>query len=52
MGRSLLAAVSRPAAARDFDRVLVIEQGRIVDDADYDTLSGADGPLAPLLAAG
>ena len=31
-GRSLLAALSRPGAARGFDRVLVMEQGRLVDD--------------------
>ncbi len=50
-GRTVLAALSRPEAARGFDRVLVMEQGRLVNDGDYDALSRTDGPLAPLMAA-
>jgi|HubBroStandDraft_4_1064222.scaffolds.fasta_scaffold00670_7 ABC-type multidrug transport system fused ATPase/permease subunit len=50
-GRTVLAALSRPEAARGFDRVLVMDQGRLVDDGDYDALSRGDGPLAPLMAA-
>jgi hypothetical protein len=29
----------------------VMDQGRLVDDGDYDALSRGDGPLAPLMAA-
>jgi ABC-type multidrug transport system fused ATPase/permease subunit len=50
-GRSILAALSRPDAARGFDRVLVMDHGRLVDDGDYRKLAGPDGPLAPLMAA-
>jgi putative ABC transport system ATP-binding protein len=50
-GRTMLAAISRPEAARGFDRVLVMEHGRLVDDGAYEALSRADGPLAPLMAA-
>src|SRR5712672_4002768 len=46
-GRSVLAALSRPDAARGFDRVLVMDHGRLVDDGDYRKLAGPDGPLAP-----
>jgi putative ABC transport system ATP-binding protein len=50
-GRTILAALSRPEAARGFDRVLVMEHGRLVNDGAYEALSRADGPLAPLMAA-
>jgi putative ABC transport system ATP-binding protein len=50
-GRSILAALSRPDAARGFDRVVVIDRGRLKEDGDYQTLSRRDGSLAPLLAA-
>jgi putative ABC transport system ATP-binding protein len=50
-GRTVLAALSRPEAARGFDRVLVMEHGRLVDEGDYDLISRTDGPLAPLMAA-
>jgi ABC-type multidrug transport system ATPase subunit len=50
-GRSVLAALSRPDAARGFDRVLVMDHGRLVDAGDYRSLTGPDGPLAPLMAA-
>jgi ABC-type multidrug transport system fused ATPase/permease subunit len=47
----MLAALSRPEAARGFDRVLVMAHGRLVEDGDYQALTRADGPLAPLMAA-
>jgi ABC-type transport system involved in cytochrome bd biosynthesis fused ATPase/permease subunit len=47
----MLAALSRPEAARGFERVLVVQHGRLVDDGAYEALSRADGPLAPLMAA-
>ena len=50
-GRTVLAALSRPEAARGFDRVLLIEHGRLVDDGDYEAMTRRDGPLAPLMAA-
>ena len=50
-GRSILAVLSRPDAARGFDRVIVIDRGRLVDEGDYQTLARRDGSLAPLLAA-
>jgi putative ABC transport system ATP-binding protein len=50
-GRSILAALSRPDAARGFDRVVVIDRGRLVDEGDYQTLARRDRSLAPLLAA-
>ena len=50
-GRSVLAALSRPDPARGFDRVLVFDHGRLVDEGDYRSLAKPDGPLAPLMAA-
>ena len=50
-GRSILAALSRPDAARGFDRVVVIDRGRLKEEGDYQTLTRRDGSLAPLLAA-
>jgi ABC-type multidrug transport system fused ATPase/permease subunit len=49
--RSIVAALSRPDAARGFDRVLVIDRGRIASEGEYRELTKPDGPLAPLLAA-
>lgn len=49
--RSVMAALSRPDAARGFDRVLFIDRGRLVDEGDYQTLTRRDGALAPPLAA-
>jgi ABC-type transport system involved in cytochrome bd biosynthesis fused ATPase/permease subunit len=43
--------LSRPDAARGFDRVVIIDRGRLKEDGDYQTLSRRDGSLAPLLAA-
>src|SRR5437764_1402095 len=50
-GRSILAVLSRPDAARGFDRVAVIDHGRLGDEGDYQTLARRDRSLAPLLAA-
>ena len=36
---------------RDFDRVLVMEQGRLAQQGEFDALRREQGPLAPLLAA-
>jgi ABC-type transport system involved in cytochrome bd biosynthesis fused ATPase/permease subunit len=40
-----------PDAARGFDRVLVMDHGRLVDEGDYRQLTRPDGPLEPLMAA-
>jgi len=50
-GRNLLVTLSRPNLARKFARVLVMEQGRLVQQGDFEELSQDNGPLAPLLAA-
>jgi putative ABC transport system ATP-binding protein len=49
-GRSVLATLSRPEAARGFARVLVLEQGRLVNDGPYDAVM-RDGAPASRLAA-
>ena len=50
-GRSMLVTLSRPALAREFDRVLVMEQGRLAQQGEFEELRREEGPLAPLLAA-
>jgi ATP-binding cassette subfamily B protein len=50
-GRNLLVSLARPNLAREFDRVLVMEQGRLVQQGGFDELRREQGPLAPLLAA-
>ncbi|HJU18232.1 MAG TPA: ABC transporter transmembrane domain-containing protein [Stellaceae bacterium] len=50
-GASLFFSLPRPRLAAAFDRVLVMDQGRIVEDGPYRALQQEDGPLAPLLAA-
>jgi ABC-type multidrug transport system fused ATPase/permease subunit len=48
--RSIVAALSRPQAARGFDRVLVMEHGRLIDQGSYDAVL-RDGAPALHLAA-
>jgi putative ABC transport system ATP-binding protein len=50
-GIGLFCSLSRARLAAAFDRVLVMDQGRIVEDGTYRELHQPDGPLAPLLAA-
>jgi len=50
-GRSIIASLPRPEVGRAFDRVVVMEQGRVVREGPYDELNQADGPLATLMAA-
>jgi putative ABC transport system ATP-binding protein len=50
-GASLFCSLPRARLAAMFDRVLVMDQGRIVEDGTYRELHQPDGPLAPLLAA-
>ena len=50
-GRSLLWSLHRPRLATAFDRVLVMEHGRLVDQGPPAELEKPGSPLAPLLAA-
>jgi ABC-type multidrug transport system fused ATPase/permease subunit len=49
--RNLLVTLSRPNLAREFGRVLVMDQGRLVQQGEFDELRREEGPLTPLLAA-
>ena len=49
--RSLVWSLHRPRLASAFDRVLVMEHGRLVDQGPPAELEKAGSPLAPLLAA-
>ena len=50
-GRSVVAALPRTSLASEFDKVLVMEQGRVVDQGSYRDLNRDEGPLAPQMAA-
>jgi putative ABC transport system ATP-binding protein len=50
-GRSLVCSLHRPRLASAFDRILVMEQGRLVEQGPYDELQKPGSPLAPLMAA-
>lgn len=50
-GRCMIAALSRPEAASGFERVLVLEQGRVVKDGPYDPAMRRGGGPFPRLAA-
>jgi putative ABC transport system ATP-binding protein len=50
-GRSLVWSLHRPRLASAFDRVLVMEHGRIVDQGPYRDLEKSGNTLAPLMAA-
>lgn len=49
-GRSIVAALSRPDAARGFPRVLVMEQGRVVEQGTYQDLMREGVPALRLAA--
>jgi putative ABC transport system ATP-binding protein len=49
--RSLLWSLQRARLASAFDKVLVMEQGRLVDQGRYDELERSKSSLAPLMAA-
>jgi ABC-type transport system involved in cytochrome bd biosynthesis fused ATPase/permease subunit len=49
--RSLVWSLQRARLASTFDRVLVMEQGRLVDQGPYAELEKTTSSLAPLMAA-
>jgi putative ABC transport system ATP-binding protein len=49
--RSLVWSLHRARLASAFDQVLVMEQGRLVDQGPYAVLEKPGSPLAPLMAA-
>ncbi len=47
-GRTALVIAHRLSTVRDADRIVVVEDGRIVEDGDYASLIAADGAFARL----
>jgi putative ABC transport system ATP-binding protein len=50
-GRSLVCSLPRPRLASAFDRVLIMDQGRLVDQGGFAELQKPGSALAPLMAA-
>ena len=50
-GRSIIAALSRPEAARCFGRLLLMEHGRLIDETDAAAIARAEPDRAARLAA-
>jgi putative ABC transport system ATP-binding protein len=50
-GRSLVCSLNRPRLASAFDRVLVMEQGHLVEQGPFEELQKPGRPLEPLMAA-
>ena len=50
-GRSLFCNLDRTRFASAFDRILIIEQGRVVDQGGFAELQKPGSALAPLMAA-
>ncbi|MBV8337720.1 MAG: hypothetical protein JO358_20265 [Alphaproteobacteria bacterium] len=50
-GRSLVCSLSRTRVVSAFDRVLIMEQGRLVDQGPLAELQKPGSALAPLMAA-
>ena len=48
-GRTVIAIAHRLSTLRSFDRIIVMEQGRIVDDGSPDELAARPGPYRELL---
>jgi ABC-type multidrug transport system fused ATPase/permease subunit len=50
-GGSLVCSLHRTRLASDFDRILIMEQGRLVDQGGFAELQKPGSALAPLMAA-
>jgi putative ABC transport system ATP-binding protein len=50
-GRSLVCSLHRPRLASAFDQILVMDQGRLVQQGRLDELQKEGSPLEPLMAA-
>jgi putative ABC transport system ATP-binding protein len=50
-GRSLVCSLHRPRLASNFDRILVMDQGRLVQQGRLDELQKTGNVLEPLMAA-
>jgi len=48
-GRTVIAIAHRLATLRNFDRVIVLRDGRIIEDGDPDVLMQGDGPYRELV---
>ena len=49
-GRTVIWALGRPELAREFDRVVVLDGGRVVESGSYDELKGQGGVYSRLVA--
>ena len=49
--RTLLIVTHRPVELAALDRIVVIENGRVVETGDYETLMAAGGRLTAMLDA-
>ncbi|MBU6498178.1 MAG: ABC transporter ATP-binding protein [Rhodospirillales bacterium] len=50
-GRTVIAIAHRLSTLRNFDRIVVMEAGRVIDDGAPDTLAARPGPYRDLLRA-
>ena len=50
-GRCLVAVLHRASLAQGFDRIFVVQGGRVVEEGGFDDLDGAGGPFQELLHA-
>jgi ATP-binding cassette subfamily B protein len=48
-GRTVIAIAHRLSTVRSFDRILVLERGRLVEDGPPDVLMRCDGPYRGLI---
>ena len=49
VGRTVIAGAHRLSTLKNFDRIVVMEAGRVVDDGSPDELAGREGPYRDLL---
>ena len=48
-GRTVIAVAHRLSTLRDFDRIIVMDDGRIIDEGSPDALADRPGPYLELL---